>query len=283
MKCLIIYYSLTNSTGRVSQSIAEGLLRSGCSVTQCNIKDQAVPDLKGFDLIGVGSPVYYYQIPRNVLEFLESLPIQKGVRSFAFLTNGSYAWNAGEKLEKAMQKKGFHVTGWFYCHGTGYFLPYIRLGYLESPNYPSQEDLTRAEQFGYDMGTGSDGMLWPEKSAKPPVIYRLEQVLTHRILIKAVYQKMFSLDKGKCIRCGLCVKGCPVHNLTKDTTGYPHWNKQCIMCLSCEMHCPKEAIRSPVSWAIMKPLVKYNVKKIRNDPELDKVRTSHRNGKIEFL
>ena len=55
------------------------------------------------------------------------------------------------------------------------------------------------------------------------------------------------------------------------------------MCLSCEANCPKEAIRSPVSWPIMKPLIRYNVQQIMKDPELEKVKVQHHNGKLEVI
>jgi len=283
VKCLIIYYSLTNATAQIAENISTGLERAGFHVRLCNIKDESLPDLQEFDLLGIGTPVYYVQIPINVLECIETLSNEKNIKAFAFLTNSSFAWNAGDMLKKEIFRRGFSISGWFYSNGTGYFLPYIKQGCLVSPGHPTSEDLERAQQFGYDMGTGSGESRWMEKTTLPPMIYRLEQNLTKRVMIRRIYQKLFYLDKRKCIKCGICVNGCPTQNIIRDIEGCPSWNKSCIMCLSCEFHCPKEAILSPVSWAIMKPLIRYNVKKIMDDPGLEKIKARHHDGKIDTL
>ena len=283
MKCLIIYYSLTNSTSKIAENISIGLKKAGFDIRLCNIKDENLPDLQAFDLLGFGTPVYYFQIPINVLECIENLLNENKIKSFAFLINGTYAWNAGDMLKKALLQRGFNISGWFYSHGAGYFFPYNKLGCLASPGHPTSEDLARAQKFGYDIGTASGEILWPEKTKSPPMMYRLVQILTKRGMIRSVFQKCFYLNKRKCIKCGVCINGCPVHNLNRGAKGFPHWNNACIMCLFCESHCPREAIQSPVSWPVMKPLVRYNVKKIMDDPELEKIKTRHHNGKIEIL
>jgi flavodoxin/ferredoxin len=283
MKCLIIYYSLTNATSQIAESISMGLKKTGFDIRLFNIKDGNPPDLQEFDLLGIGTPVYYFQIPINVLECLDRLSNKNKIKSFAFLLNGSYAWNAGAMLKKAMLKRGFSICGWFYNNGAGYFLPYNKLGCLASPDSPTSEDLARAQKFGYDIGTASSANTWPEQTISPPIIYRLEQVMTKRVMIRSVFQKLFYLNKRKCIKCGICIKGCPVHNLNRSSEGFPHWNRSCIMCLSCESHCPENAILSPVNWPVMKPLIKYNVKKIMDDPALGKIKIRHQHGKIEKI
>lgn len=283
MKCLIIYYSLTNSTSQIAENISVGLKEAGVDIRLCNIKDENLPDLQEFDLLGIGTPVYYFQIPINVLECIDRLQNKNKIKSFAFLTNGTYAWDAGNMLKKALLKRGFSICGWFYSHGAGYFLPYNKRGCLASPGHPDSEDLARAKKFGYDMGTASGETLWPEKTKTPPMIYRLEQNLTKRVMIRSIFQKCFYHSKRKCIKCGVCIKGCPVHNLDRTNEGFPRWNRSCIMCLSCEAHCPKEAILSPVSWPVMKPLIRYNVKKISEDPDLEKIKVRHHHGKTEVI
>jgi flavodoxin/Fe-S-cluster-containing hydrogenase component 2 len=280
MKCLIIYYSLTNSTSQVAKSISIGLKQAGVETTLCNIKDTIPPDLENFDLLGIGTPVYVYQIPINVQECIESLSNGNKIRSFAFLTYGTYAWNAGELLKKAMLKSGFDIQDWFYCHGADYFLGYISRGCFASPGHPNTDDLVKAQKFGFDMGAGNAARLWPESHISPPLIYRFEQMMLSRSLVRGYHQKQFKLDKEKCIKCDICVKGCPVHNLNHDNDGFPSWDGTCIMCLSCEMHCPREAIKSPMSTAIMNPFMNYNVKKIMRDPKIEKSKVRLHNGKI---
>ncbi len=283
MKCLIIYYSLTNSTSQVSKSISNGLNQAGVETTLCNIKDEAPPDLENFDLLGIGTPVYIYQIPINVQECIESLSNKNKIKSFAFLTYGTYSWNASELLKNAMMKRGFDIQGWFYSHGADYFLGYISRGCLASPGHPNSDDLAMAQKFGYDMGAAASAKLWPESSISPPLIYHFEQMMLSRNLVRGYHQKQFKLDKEKCIKCNICINGCPMHNLSPNNDGFPSWEKKCIMCLSCELHCPKEAIKSPMSASMMNPIMNYNVKKIMKDPEIEKCKVKLHNGKINLI
>jgi len=204
---------------------------------------------------------------------------KRNIPSFAFLTYGTYAWNAGELLKKAMITSGFKPNGWFFSHGADYFLGYLKKGCFASPNHPTEEEKEAARRFGHDMVTAGTG--WPESIQPPPVIYRIEQIFLGRRPIRLYFQKKFKLNKDKCIRCGICMKGCPSKNISLNPEGFPVWGRNCIMCLSCELHCPKEAIVSPISWPVMNLIMKYNVSHILKDPDIEKLKVTLHNGKIE--
>ncbi len=55
--------------------------------------------------------------------------------------------------------------------------------------------------------------------------------------------RRFKADAGVCTSCGLCVKVCPMKNITMDEKGLPRWNGNCAMCLGCIHHCPVRAIQ----------------------------------------
>lgn len=279
MKCLIIYYSLTNSTALIAENIAEGIKNSGSDAVLCNIKDEYPPDLDEFDMLGIGTPVYVFNVPINMLECIEGISNKKNIPAFAFLTYGTYAWNAGDLLKKAMNKSGFKPKGWFFSHGADYFLGYLKKGCFASPSHPTQEEKEAAKRFGYDMV--SSGNSWPQFTQSPPVMYRIEQILLNRHLVRLYYQKQFKINTDLCISCGVCSEGCPTRNIHLNPEGFPVWGQNCIMCLSCELHCPKEAIASPMSLPFMNPIMNYNVSHILKDPDIEKSKVILRNGKIE--
>ena len=50
------------------------------------------------------------------------------------------------------------------------------------------------------------------------------------------------INPDKCIRCGLCVKGCPCYNIDDSVFPYVFKTQECEMCLFCEGICPAGAI-----------------------------------------
>jgi uncharacterized protein (DUF362 family)/NAD-dependent dihydropyrimidine dehydrogenase PreA subunit len=70
----------------------------------------------------------------------------------------------------------------------------------------------------------------------------------HRVewLMKLIRQRPYVIEK-KCIRCGICVKSCPVEGkaikLDKDRGTVPQYDyDKCIRCYCCQEMCPKKAI-----------------------------------------
>jgi NAD-dependent dihydropyrimidine dehydrogenase PreA subunit len=61
----------------------------------------------------------------------------------------------------------------------------------------------------------------------------------------------------------------------------PVWERNCLLCLTCEMKCPKDAITTPISW--IRPLMKYNVRHASRDPSLDHVRVTHSKGRTQRI
>lgn len=195
-KCLIIYFSQNNTTTRVAESIAAGLRRAGYTTDMYNLKNENCPDLSEYDLVGVGTPVYYFRPPFNIQQFVEGLPILNKQRYFVFMLYGSYPWNAGDFIKFALAKKGAEVVGYFQCRGAGYYLGYLKLGYLFSPNHPTLEELAQAEDFGFKVGNNQPVFV---DYKQPPTIYRIERLLTSKWLAENIYARLFNVDKQNAI------------------------------------------------------------------------------------
>jgi ferredoxin len=50
------------------------------------------------------------------------------------------------------------------------------------------------------------------------------------------------INKDKCIRCGLCVKGCPCYNIDDSVFPYVFKTQDCEYCMFCEGICPTGAV-----------------------------------------
>ena len=280
-RCLIVYFSQSGSTARVTESIAAGLRQAQIDVDLHDVRDGHPPDLSGCDLLGVGSPTYYYQPPYNVTDTVEDLPDLSGFHAFVFVLHGTCRGNTGTILRRALSRKGAQEVGYFHCHGADYALGYLREGVLFSPDHPTADDLARAEGFGREVARRlierSDTR--SERDPPPALIHRLQRLLANRWLAKCLYSRCFRVDPKRCTACGECMAGCPTGNIAPDEDGRPVWGRECLLCLYCEMNCPEEAIRTPLSWPLVRRLFQRNVQRAARDPALTYARVQHRKGR----
>jgi flavodoxin/ferredoxin len=284
-KALLVYFSQGGTTAQVAEAISAGLRPAEYEVSLHNLADGPPPGPEDYDLLGVGTPAYYYRPPFNVTDYVNELPHLNGLPAFVFVLHGSYRGDTGNILRQALAGKGAREVGYFHSFGTGIYLGYLKEGYVSSPDHPTVEELAQAEEFGGAVAARVAGKEYiePEYDPSPAAIYRYERFMTNRWLVEQFYSRLFRLDRDKCTKCGLCIQECPTSNMAADSEGYPVWGRECLACLFCEMNCPEEAVTSAVSWPVFLPFMKYNVSAIARDPSLDHVRVRLSQGKIERL
>ncbi len=268
---LVVYFSQGGTTARVAAEIAAGLRAEGWAVDLHNLKDGSLAASSGYGLLGVGSPVYYFRPPFNVMDYVEGLPALGGLPAFVFVVHGTYCGDGGNAVRRGLAGKGAREVGYFRCRGVDMFAGYLKEGYLFSPDHPTAEELGRARAFGREVACNVADNRFPQAAQDPPpgAIYRLERWLIGRWLVRHAYSRLFRVDAKKCKACGTCVKRCPTHNIVPDGGGHPHWGRECLFCLYCELHCPNEAITSPASWPLFRPFMVYNTRRAARDPLLD--------------
>jgi len=280
---LIIYFSKGGTTATIAGAIAEGLKEKGCNVELCDIKDARPESVSKYDIIGLGSPVYYYQLPYNVTEFLKLLPALNEKSFFTFLLHATYNFDTVEQINKEMQSRNARSLGNFHCFGEGYFIGYLKRGVQFSPDHPDKEELDEATDFGKKVMDQYNNKVdrLAEKQTKPPFIYSIERFLLNPWLAKNVYYRMFKLARNKCTSCGICMDECPVGNISEDKNARPVWSNNCILCLYCELKCPENAISSPVNLATFSPFINYNLREAVKDPGIEHIPVEFNNGVLQ--
>jgi flavodoxin/Pyruvate/2-oxoacid:ferredoxin oxidoreductase delta subunit len=273
-KCLMVYFSQTGSTEQVAGKISAGLRGAGWDVDLHNMNGERPPDVGGYDLLGIGSPVYYFRPPFNVSAYLGSLPALKGLPVFIFVTHGALRFDGANPIRRALALRGAREVGYFQARGPDLFVGYLKEGYLFSPGHPVAAELAGAERFGRDVAAHAEGKGYarPENDRPAPFIYRLERFLTGRWFARNVYSRLFRVNKGKCTACGVCIKLCPSGNITEGKGRRPVWGRDCLLCLTCELRCPEEAVTSPASWTLFRPFMIYNTRRAAREPSIDHVR-----------
>lgn len=288
-RALIAYFSQSGTTARVAEAIAAGLADAGYEADLRRIGRDAPRDLAGYDLIGIGTPVYYYRLPFNVSDYLAVLPDLGGIPVFAFLLQGSHRFDAGNRLRHVLARKGGREVGYFNCRGEANYLGHLKEGYLFSPDHPTAGELAQARAFGRETAAcaASGGYEPPADEPPPPALYRLERLLLSRWLIEHVYSRLFRVDPAECTACGVCMETCPTANIRDDGAGRPLWGRNCLFCMRCEMDCPEDAISSfmsrPATRWLMRPFLKYHVRHWTLPPGLEYVRVVHAHGETRRL
>lgn len=73
MNVLVVYYSLYGNTKQVAEAVAEALARAG-AVRTVHLEQLTPADLAGADLVVMGSPTHYQNLPKAVRPVLAGLP-----------------------------------------------------------------------------------------------------------------------------------------------------------------------------------------------------------------
>lgn len=245
MKTLIIYFSQTGNTLKVAERIRDGI----ADVTgQCDIVDLKNTDgisLTDYDLVGLGCPVFYYQEPFNVRDFMKNLPELKGRHWFLFCSHGSIIGNTFPSMAERLEKKGITLIGYHdsYADGTLPFYPYPTL----TTGHPDSVDLDEAHAFGKEIAGRYQRIVEGDTSLIPPVpTVPAEWVKTADMLNLEFMEQMMPklrIDMEKCIECHECEEGCPVVGIDVEADP-PRIQEPCVYCWNCAKVCPTLAIEA---------------------------------------
>ena len=280
-KSLIVYFSQGGTTARVAESIAKGLHTQDYQVDLCRVQDNP-PELTGYNLLGIGTPAYYYNPPFTMVDYVKNLPELQELPVFVFVVYGTYRGGTCTLIRNILMRKKGKEVGYFHCYGADYFLGYLNEGYLFSPDHPTCEELNSAEAFGKEIAARCSGKEYTNQKEDPiSLLYQVERLLMNRFLVNHILTQLFTVDKKTCTKCDICIELCPTKNVTKDEKGFPTWGRHCLLCFSCQMKCPEDAIGSLLDWAkqpLFRVLVRRNIDKALKDPSIDHVKVIHSHG-----
>jgi len=280
MIVLIVTFSQFGTTETIGNEIGQGLTSGGAKVDYVRIGGDPVPDLRNYDLIGVGTPAYMFRPPFPVTDALREISGIAGKPFFSFVLYGTDRGGTGNRVRRRLRRAGGVDVGYFTARGADMFVGYLREGILFSPDHPSRDERAAAREFGRTVGrrvaqleTGDGGR--PTRShpdCEPcdpptPMLFALERASLNRFVIRTTLSRGFHAD-DRCISCGLCVQRCPTKNISltgvpigENTEPTPEWGSDCLMCGVCALVCPVDAVRCPYDWGITRLFMKLNVRR----------------------
>lgn len=246
---MIYYLSCTGNTRWAAERLGETTNERTLSIFEA-VGGECRCHLRDGERLGFCLPVHGWRVQPIVREFLEHLIIYtpEGVKpqqvyTYFLLTCGDSCGEYGDELETLLTEKGLRVDSC--CSLT------MPEAYVNLPGFDVDKPLREAEKKAAAHGTLSRfaDIITDHRSVRLEIERGATPRLYSRVLGRAfcrwlVTDRHFHVDEAKCKGCGLCVKQCPVGNMTMNE-GHPAWqhNGRCLTCMACYHHCPEHAIR----------------------------------------
>jgi flavodoxin/NAD-dependent dihydropyrimidine dehydrogenase PreA subunit len=268
MKSVVIYFSLTDNTEKVALAIQRGLkaVTGQCDILK--IKDANPRRLKGYDLIGLGSPVIGAPVigsePPNFRAFINNLRFVGGKLAFAFCTHGTHSEVFFPRVVRLMKRRGLIVTGTRDWYGS-VCIPHMPKPY-PTDGHPDSIDLKEAEDFGQEIAERSQKILAGETGLIPPVPKLHAAILPPReagqpSVHDHTFGEMVRYYPEKCLypKCQLCMENCPMDGIDLSVNP-PVIAKPCMNCEFCAKICPTGAMDGTVYDEFAGPIVDREIK-----------------------
>lgn len=285
MRALVAFCSVTGTTRRVAEHIAQGLGSAGVDGVLYDLRE-GPPDITAFDMLGFGFPTHFYRAAVPAEETITALGRLDGRSGFLFASYGTFRGSALNHARAVLRRAGATEIGVFSCLGDDRFLGYTRLGYEFSPDHPTAEELEAAREFGRGLAATHAALQEGHQPSpdppdpRTPLVYALERAAFSPALVRSVYSRVFRPDPASCKRCGRCAHVCPNDNVRWEPHELPSWGRECLGCFECAAACPENAIHSALDWLAFRPFLAHNVRRAAHDPALEYACIELRRGKI---
>jgi ferredoxin len=202
-------------------------------------------DVGNYDLVVVGTPVFYYDVPENVKSWVASIPNLDGTAVASFATfggDGGNQHNTAAELLKLLVKRGGTPVGMSTLGNMSTYAPTWSLGnekrILKFSSLPDKTTYESVRKFAREiLKNAEDGARCKvKKEFDINDLFRYLPVIWFSKLVTGTH----TIDDQLCTKCEICVKHCPVGAI--DLSRFSVDTKKCIACLGCVNNCPAGAV-----------------------------------------
>ncbi len=245
-KPLVLWYSQTGYTQRIGKFLVKIFEGFGLNATGSEIREFDKGLINQYDLIALGSPVFYYDTPDYVKNWIQTLPDLKGTPVASYATFGGPEGNqhnaACSILEGLVEKQGVPVGIHTFMNMSSFPLSWSK-NKMNSKTWmnrhlPDQDTYKKVCAYAghlldqVKMGTPAQ---FSKKFTLREVATNLAPIWWTKILVNN-----HTIDEAKCIGCGTCIDKCPVDAI--DLTHFKVDTDSCVFCCGCINNCPAGAV-----------------------------------------
>jgi ferredoxin len=242
-RALVLCYSQSGFTSRYGRLMACILKDRGLTADLADMRSFDKKRLADYDLILIGSPVFYYDIPSNVSDWLGAMPKITGTPVAAFVSFGGPEGNQHNALCHILhllaEKEGVPVDMDAFRSIPAYPTPD-----WDSANQRSGQHLPN--EATYNQVRNFTRQVLERVKRGQPVSYASEIALREMVRMlplvwlnkKAISEH--TVDAAQCINCRTCVKKCPVAAIHPEKQFVDR--DKCLACFGCLNNCPAGAV-----------------------------------------
>lgn len=261
MNIMLVYFSQTGNTLKVTEAMADAFGQAGHSVEVVPLKKASPQNVTSADFFGIAAPCFHSHAPTPVKKFLSSLPLLSSQQSFVVATSGGGPGRVLYDMTYLLRNRRVFVAGGFLARGEVHHPAKCIDGRF--PGCPNDKDLDEAAQFATaiaeHISAGYSGTLAGSRKDALKAGRGFYDImgLTSPDSLMRLFLPEPKLDPSQCNQCQLCAVECPVDNITLQP--YPALANQCIRCYRCYMICPQKAFKMNFGLANLVVKSIYNV------------------------
>lgn len=157
-RALVLWYSQTGHTGRIGSLIAAVWRQMGLAVDSSDYRNFDAAMLGQYDIIAMGTPVFYMDVPENVRQYLESWPAIDGTAVASYTTfggSGNNQHNTVCMVLELLAEKGGIPAGMDVFGNMSTYAPTWSLGNAERTlryrHLPGEETYNHARAYARDV------------------------------------------------------------------------------------------------------------------------------------
>lgn len=228
---MIYYFSGTGNSEWVAKQLGKQL--EDRIVNIADSKSCKSIGLSKGEAVGFVFPIYAWDTPPFVMEFIQTLKLDEDTYIYAVCTCESEQGHALKKLNKMLGLRGAYTV----------LMPNNYTIMTKAENKESVKkkiEAAREQIIGISENIKNRKDVLEFKHANLGVVKTNLVAPMFHAFTKNSWKKFWVQDT--CNGCTLCEKNCPKHCIAmKDNK--PVWSSGCIQCLSCFNRCPKTAIQ----------------------------------------
>lgn len=238
MELEIYYFTGTGNSLAVAKDIADKTESKLFAIKEVISKEAICPKTNA---IGIVFPAYYMLIPRIVERFIIKLEGIENKYIFSIITVGGIAGDVVAELEQPLSKKKSKLSANFivrmpanYIDGADALPAFIQKRMFRKWNKRAENIINCINKRSIEINRRFNPLM---------------TFLFSKHIVKERNSGLFAPDidkhfwvNGNCNLCGICLKICPVGNVS-ILNKKVKWGNNCEKCLACIQWCPEEAIQ----------------------------------------